>query len=346
MIFAIESSCDESALAIFDPLFGVVKETVFSQELYHQRYGGVVPDLASRSHLERFPTILKPFLENVNPSKIDLIAYTGGPGLVSCLAMGQTLAKTLSWLWNRPLISVNHLSGHVYSPFINKHRESPCHFNGKIGKEYLPHLGLLVSGGNTLLFEINLKHQIEILAETIDDAAGEALDKGAKLLGLTYPGGKKIEQLAIRGDPYSHSFPKAFQSSKDWKFSFSGIKTSLRYLIEKINDSDWNDGLLEDLCASYQKAILTTLVNKFKQALKKKSYKSAGLSGGVANNRKLRQMFIEITRQNDILPLLPDSIHTGDNASMIAFSAWITQESNVKFIGSSAKIKPVWPLSN
>lgn len=345
MIFAIESSCDESALAVFDPAFGIIKETVFSQELYHQQYGGVVPDLASRSHLEKFPIILKPFLEEINPSKIDLIAFTGGPGLAACLAMGQTIANTLSWLWHCPLVAVNHLSGHIYSPFINKHREVPRHFNGKISKNYLPHLGLLVSGGNTLLFEINLNHQIKILAETIDDAAGEALDKGAKLLGLAYPGGKKIEILALEGDAKRYRFPKSFQSCKDWKFSFSGMKTSLRYLLEKINQSDWNDQLLRDLCASYQTAVLAVLINKFKQALNKKSYKSVGLSGGVANNQKLRQSFVEVAEKNDISAFLPDKKHTGDNAAMIAFSAWINQENRKEYNKNNPRIKPVWNLS-
>ena len=345
MIFAIESSCDESALAIFDPAFGIIKETVFSQELYHQQYGGVVPDLASRSHLEKFPIILKPFLEDINPSKIDLIAFTGGPGLVACLAMGQTIANTLSWLWNCPLVAVNHLSGHIYSPFINKHREMPCHFNEKIPENYLPHLGLLVSGGNTLLFEINLKHQIKILAETIDDAAGEALDKGAKLLGLTYPGGKQIEKLALEGNADRHLFPQSFESCKDWKFSFSGMKTSLRYLLEKINQSDWNEKLLRDLCASYQKAVLAVLINKFKQALNKKSYQSVGLSGGVANNQKLRQSFIEVAEKNDIAAFVPDSKHTGDNAAMIAFSAWITGANQKEYNKKKPRIKPVWNLS-
>ena len=346
MILGIESSCDESALAVFDPQYGIIKETVFSQEQYHQNYGGVVPDIASRSHLEKFPIILKPFLENINLATIDLIAFTAGPGLVASLAMGQTFAKTLSWLWNRPLRAVNHLSGHLYSPFINKHRQNPSDFNGKISKHYLPHLGLLVSGGNTLLFEINRKQTVNILADTVDDAAGEALDKGAKLLGLSYPGGRRIEHLALGGDAERYKFPESFKSINDWKFSFSGLKTSLRYFLEKTKCCQWNDKLKQDLCASYQKAVFSVLINKFKQAIKSRPYNSAGLSGGVANNLKLRQSFIEVSEQNGVTPLLPDPQHTGDNAAMVAFSAWVTEESRRKSNTEDTSIKPVWNLSN
>ncbi len=328
MILAVESSCDETALALFDPKTGRAEEFLHSQLDLHKEYGGVVPELASRAHLEMFPILLSNLLqtEGFSPDQLTLVAVTIGPGLAPCLALGISHARSLASAWNLPLCPVNHLRGHAYSVFIRMQEENPDLFTSKIS-ESLPHLGLLVSGGNTLLFEIDQDLEIRIIAQTIDDAAGEALDKGAKLLGLDYPGGALLEKNAKGGDPESFEFPRAFAQKNDMRFSYSGLKTSLRYRLEKMEDSEVEKEF-SNLCASYQQAIIDQLLAKAGQALKYGSYRSIGLSGGVANNRTLRSHLKELALQHDCPLLLAQPKHCGDNASMIAFAAFLNRESS------------------
>lgn len=322
MILGIESSCDESALAIFSPEQGLLGEWVHSQIILHQAYGGVVPDLASREHLLNFFPLLEKVLES--KIKVDRIAVTCGPGLAGCLALGLTLAKSLATAWETPLVGVNHLRGHVWSPFIELHKQAPSSF-GKNLDALLPHLGLIASGGNTVVFEMNSERHLNLLAETVDDAAGEALDKGAKLLGMSYPGGPLIEKCAVDGDPKAFAFPRAFANQNDFKFSFSGLKTSLRYRIEKMDDTRLM-ACLPDLCASYQEAVVDQLVTKTSHVLKRRTVKSLGLSGGVANNKRLAIAFKRLADQAEIPLLMAKPQHTGDNAAMISFAAWADPE--------------------
>ncbi|HLS27968.1 MAG TPA: tRNA (adenosine(37)-N6)-threonylcarbamoyltransferase complex transferase subunit TsaD [Opitutales bacterium] len=320
MILGIESSCDESALAVFSPDRGIVGEWVSSQIDLHRIYGGVVPDLASREHLENFPALCEVLKAEIGWGKIAEIAVTNGPGLAGCLALGISLAKSISVARDLPLRGINHLRAHAFSPFIDLHREEPKHFRENLRK-LTPHLGLLVSGGNTLLLELDESGRLETVAETVDDAAGEALDKGAKLLGLGYPGGPIVEKLARDGDPKLFDFPRAFRSRAERKFSFSGLKTSLRYRLEKISDREL-EKVLPDLCAGYQQAVVDALVGKSKQILASGRYKSFGLSGGVANNRLLRSACAEMTERARIPLFRARPEHTGDNAAMVAFAAW------------------------
>lgn len=319
MILGIESSCDESALALFDPQQGMIGEWVASQISVHQTYGGVVPDLASREHLLNFFPLLKHALPYQD--LVQKIAVTHGPGLPGCLAMGIALSKSLALAWQVPLVGINHLHGHAVSPFIGLHHQKPSRFWEAWGP-LLPHLGLLVSGGNTLLFEIASDHSLKVLGETLDDAAGEALDKGAKLLGMPYPGGPWIEQCAQKGDPHAIAFPHALQHTNELKFSFSGLKTSLRYKLEALDDIAL-EACRADLCASYQEAIVDQLVTKTQQALAKGSFNSLGLSGGVAQNQRLREAFTQLSHDTDLLLWIATQQHSGDNAEMIAFAAWI-----------------------
>ncbi len=321
MIIGIESSCDESALALFDPHTGLRGEWVHSQILKHQAYGGIVPDLASREHLENFPHILKELLDRHTPGKGDLLAVTSGPGLAGCLALGMSLARALSLARDLPVVGVNHLRGHAFSPFIDLHAADPATFAGRYA-DCLPHLGLIVSGGNTVLFSISAERELRVLANTVDDAAGEALDKGAKLLGMPYPGGPLIEKAARGGDPGAFDFPRAFPASGDLRFSFSGLKTSLRYTLEKLSDAELK-GVLADLCASYQEAVVEALVRKTRQVLKQGSWRSLGLSGGVANNQRLRESFSRLGSRLRLPVYIAEPRHTGDNAAMIAFAAFI-----------------------
>ncbi|HCR36674.1 MAG TPA: tRNA (adenosine(37)-N6)-threonylcarbamoyltransferase complex transferase subunit TsaD [Opitutae bacterium] len=320
MILAIESSCDESAIALFEKDQGILGEWVHRQVELHLHYGGVVPDLASREHMAFLPELLKLAREKVDIGAITQVAVTLGPGLAGCLAMGVSFAKALAWAWKVPLIGVNHLRGHAFSPFIALHQADPAAFTERL-QACLPHLGLLVSGGNTLLFELDTSLSIRILAETVDDAAGEALDKGAKLLGMPYPGGPLIEAKALEGDTKAYGFPRAFPRASDAKFSFSGLKTSLRYFLEKVSDEELAS-IESDVCASYQEAVMGALVHKTKQVLKHKTYKSLGLSGGVANNQRLRALFKSLASHAGVELFVAEPRHTGDNAAMIAFAAY------------------------
>lgn len=322
MILALETSCDETAAALFDPARGLLGEWVYSQIALHERYGGVVPDLATREHLRT----LAPLLERAKTQTEDFraisqVAVTNGPGLAGCLAIGTAAAKALALARGVPLVGVNHLRGHAFSPFIALHEKSPAVFTEELHK-VLPHLGLIVSGGNTLLFSLDRELRIIVLSSTRDDAAGEALDKGAKLLGLGYPGGPLIEKLATAGKPDAYDFPRGIGPRSELDFSFSGLKTSLRYLLEKLT-TDQIQVAMPDLCSSYQQAVVDALTRKTHSALEQGEYASVGLSGGVANNKTLRAAFESLARRRRIQFLAAQPKHTGDNAGMIAFAAWI-----------------------
>jgi len=321
MILAIESSCDETALALFDPSVGLAGEWIHSQIALHGRYGGVVPDLATREHLRNLGPLLERVREHSGFAGIDRVAVTHGPGLAGCLAVGVAAAKSLALALDVPLVGVNHLRGHVFSPFIPVHAEAPAEFAERFDT-LLPHLGLVVSGGNTLLFTLDRERRITVVSSTRDDAAGEALDKGAKLLGLGYPGGPLIEKRAAKGNPAAFDFPRGIGPRSDLGFSFSGLKTSLRYQLEKMTPADI-EARMDDLCASYQQAVIDALVRKTTLALDRERFRSLGLSGGVANNQTLRAALGRIAKEDGIPLLAALPRHTGDNAGMIAFAAWI-----------------------
>lgn len=315
MILGIESSCDESALCLYDPDAGVVGEWIHSQVDRHADYGGVVPDLAVGEHLTNFFPLLDLARKEFDLSKkVSRIAVTCGPGLVGCLGIGLSIAKTLGLLWDVPVQGVNHLRGHAFSPFMH----DPG-MEEKMG--LLPHLGLLVSGGNTLLFSMNENRRIDVLAKTVDDAAGEALDKGAKLLGIPYPGGAELERRARGGNSTAFPFPRAFPGKNESKFSFSGLKTSLLYTLQKMSEKEIQDRY-SDLCASYQAAAMDQLVTKTRQRLEDSRFASIGLSGGVANNQVLRSALEELAQLKKLRFLPAETKHTGDNAAMIAFASF------------------------
>lgn len=321
MILALETSCDESAVALFDPSRGLLGEWVASQIALHGRYGGVVPELATREHLSNVPQLLHEALDRDAVARVESVAVTTGPGLAGCLALGIAAAKAVALALNRPIDGVNHLRAHAWSGFIPLHADDPAAFAERL-RERLPHVGLLVSGGHTLLFVIDEDRRIRQLGGTIDDAAGEALDKGAKLLGLGYPGGPLVEREAAQGNAEAFAFPRALPGRQDLNFSFSGLKTSLRYRVAEIDPAEL-PARRADLCASYQAAVLDVLERKTRFALERIPARSLGLSGGVANNRGLRARLEDLAKQCGIpfMPALPQ--HTGDNAGMIAFAAWI-----------------------
>ncbi len=374
MILALESSCDETAVAVFDPARGLTGEWVHSQIALHEAYGGVVPDLASREHLSHFGPLLARALVARPSGHFSKIAVTNGPGLAACLAMGLSTAKSLGLAWGVPVVGVNHLRAHAFSPFIALHAASPAAFDAVFAQQ-LPHLGLLVSGGNTALFSIDEARRIRLLASTMDDAAGEALDKGAKLLGLGYPGGPQVEKLAATGNATAFEFPKAVAQRSSLEFSFSGLKTSLRYQLEKMTSADI-ERRKADLCASYQAAVFNALVRKSALALERNfagrdhrippgsdaavarrgaetppysetmAYRSFGLSGGVANNKTLQAELEKVAKAQNIPFFRAQPQHTGDNAGMIAFAAWAErEEGGVNAGGLGLGIAPSLPLA-
>jgi len=340
MILGLESSCDETAVALFDPLRGLAGEWIHSQIALHGKHGGVVPDLATREHLRNLGPLLQRAQAEVGFDRVGAIAVTQGPGLAACLAMGLAAAKALAGSLRVPVLGVNHLRGHAWSPFMAVHREAPAEFGARLDA-LLPHLGLIVSGGNTLLITVDAARQLQVLSSTRDDAAGEALDKGAKLLGLGYPGGPLIEKLAQRGRVDVFDFPRGISRRSDLDFSFSGLKTSLRYLLEKTPTAEVQSRL-PDLCASYQQAVIDSLVRKTRLALElgEGRFRSLGLSGGVANNRGLRAALEEEARVAGIPLLAAAPEHTGDNAGMIAFTAWADAAGTDRTSGMALRIEP------
>jgi len=298
-----------------------VGEWIHSQIVLHERYGGVVPDLATREHLRTIGPLLERTREATKEFRgVTQVAVTHGPGLAGCLAIGTAAAKALAVGLGVPLVGVNHLRGHAFSPFIALHAEAPAEFKKTLAVR-LPHLGLIVSGGNTLLFRLDEARRITVISTTRDDAAGEALDKGAKLLGLGYPGGPIVERTAMSGKVDAFDFPRGIGPRSDLDFSFSGLKTSLRYQLEKMSTAEIN-AQMADLCASYQQAVIDALARKTGLALGQGKYASIGLSGGVANNKVLRATFERLAHDRRVRFLAAQPKHTGDNAGMIAFAAW------------------------
>jgi N6-L-threonylcarbamoyladenine synthase len=338
VILAFESSCDESAVAVFDPGAGVACEWVHSQVALHSEHGGVVPDLATREHLRHFGPLLRLAMQDPSWRRVSRVAVTRGPGLAACLALGAAAAKAVAQALRLPVVGVNHLRAHAWSPFLPVHAESPGAFPERLAT-LLPHLGLIVSGGNTILLSISEAKGLERISSTRDDAAGEALDKGAKLLGIGYPGGPEIERLAAGGRPSAFDFPRGIGRKGGLDFSFSGLKTSLRYRVQAMPEPAVR-AALGDLCASYQAAVVDALAAKTGAALAGAPYRSVGLSGGVANNRALRAAVEAEARRAGARFLAALPRHTGDNAAMVGFAAWIDPADAARFSGSALRVDP------
>lgn len=309
VILAIESSCDETAAAICDGHGTILASVISTQIAEHQPYGGVVPELASRNHMTRLQPVVAATLAeaNLDLSAIDGFAATSGPGLASSLLVGSTAAKAMALACHRPFLAINHLEGHLLSPFIG------------LPDGIQPGIALIVSGGHTLLLLLNKDGSSRLLGTTRDDAAGEAFDKAGKMLGLPYPGGPAIEKTARSGDPKAFAFPRSMLDSGDYAFSFSGLKTSLLYLLPQLGDSIRDR--LPDLCASFQEAIVDVLVTKSLRAAREFNAPSISLSGGVSCNRRLRDVFSDRARRARRSFIPATGTHTTDNAAMIAFAA-------------------------
>lgn len=307
LILGIETSCDDSAAALVRDGKTILSQAIHSQFAVHAPYGGVVPELASRNHLEKIlPVIEKAMADaNVAWSDLDGIAVTYGPGLVGSLLVGLSAAKALAFALRIPFRGVNHLEGHLMAIFLEDTTVS------------FPFLGLLVSGGHTSLYRVEGFGAYRLLGQTRDDAAGEAFDKVAKLLGLGYPGGVVIDRLSGKGDPQAFSFPRAMTSAKTLDFSFSGIKTAVRYFVER-NEPTFIQARMTDLIASFQEAVVDSLILKLSQAVSATGVRRVVLSGGVASNRRLRKRLTELAGKEGLTVHFPSPQLCTDNAAMVA----------------------------
>ncbi len=316
-ILGIETSCDETSLALLTAergKFRVEKVLTASQVLIHKKYGGVVPEVAAREHAETIFPVLKKLLGDVRRPKADAIAVTAGPGLITSLRVGVDVGRTLAWLWSVgarravPLLAVNHIEGHIAANWLTNPRIA------------FPAVALIVSGGHTELLRVKRLGQYELLGATRDDAAGEAFDKVAQLLGLGYPGGPAVAALARKGDPRTVKLPRPMIASRDFDFSFSGLKTAVRGILEARGKKPKP----ADLCASFEEAVCEVLVTKTIAAAKRARAKTVLLGGGVAANTRLRTLLAAAVAER--LPRAryaePDLPWTSDNAAMIAAAGY------------------------
>ena len=305
-ILGIETSCDETAAAVVANGAAVLSSVVSSQVDLHARFGGVVPELASRAHVELLPPVIAETLveAGLDGDGVHAVAATVGPGLVGSLLVGVSAAKALALVWNVPFVGVNHLEAHLYGALL----EEP--------ELQLPMVVLLVSGGHTMLVEMEDHGRYRLLGQTIDDAAGEAFDKVARYLGLGYPGGPAIDRLAMEGDPHAVAYPRAM-IDEGYDFSFSGLKTSVITHVRKHPDVP-----VADVAASFQEAVVDVLVTKARAAAREVGAKGLVLAGGVAANSSLRERVLDACIDDGLQAFLPSRANCTDNAAMVAAAAW------------------------
>ncbi len=334
LVLAIETSCDETAVAIAAADGRPLVSRIASQVRLHAPYGGVVPELASRNHsLDLRPLLESAFREaGIALSDIGLVAATSGPGLASSLLVGDTFAKALAVGLCRPFYSINHMEGHLLSPFLQPVRPIE------------PHVALIVSGGHTLLIEVLGVGQYRLLGSTKDDAAGEAFDKVGKLLGLPYPGGPEIARHAETGCRNAFDFPRSMKHSGDFEFSFSGLKTSARYAIDRLGGVP-HGSALSDFCASFEEAIVDILVAKLIAACRHCRLRSASVSGGVSCNRRLRERVASEAAKAGLEVWLADPAYSTDNAAMIAFAAAARRNGGFPPSPLDGDIDPNWRVA-
>ena len=305
LIMAIESSCDETACAIVKGGREVISNVVASQIKIHEEYGGVIPEIAAREHLEAINVVIDEAFKQagVTGNQISAFAGTVGPGLVGCLLVGLNAAKTLALAYDKPFIGINHLNAHLAANFIDTDLEPPF-------------IALLVSGGHTQIIKVNSYSDMQIIGETIDDAVGEAYDKVARLIGLPYPGGPKLDKLAQVGNPFAFKLPEAKVGEYD--FSFSGLKTAALRLVKSFEGKELP---LNDICASFQECVSSTLYKKVKHALEETGFKQVVLAGGVAANSEIRKKIFSLADLGYKV-YAPQMKYCTDNASMVASAAF------------------------
>lgn len=330
-VLGIETSCDETGLAIYDSEQGLLAHALHTQTDIHQTWGGVVPELASRDHVNKLTPLLNAALTEANCKTTDLdgIAYTKGPGLVGALMVGAVFGRTLGFALNIPSIGVHHLEGHLLAPFL----EDPA--------PTWPFLALLVSGGHTELIKVEALGKYTLIGDTLDDAAGEAFDKTAKLLGLGYPGGAALAALAEQGNPSRFHFPRPMTDRPGLDFSFSGLKT---FALNTAEANGLDQQTKADIARAFQDAVVDTLTIKCRRALKETGYKSLVIAGGVGANRALRASLKNLCDKQNVQLFFPRHEFCTDNGAMIAY-AGCQRLLRGERDDLHLQVKPRWPLS-
>ena len=329
-VLGIETSCDESGVAIYHAKLGLISHVLYSQVEMHSEYGGVVPELASRDHIRKLVPLIKESLieSGLKYSDINGIAYTAGPGLMGALLVGAATARSLAWTWQIPAVAVHHMEGHLLAPMLE---ESPPAF---------PFVALLISGGHTLLVKVDAIGQYQLLGESLDDAAGEAFDKTAKMLGLNYPGGPKLAKLAEYGETQI-KFPRPMTDRPGLDFSFSGLKT---FTLNTFNASQKTEQNKADIAAAFQEAVAETLSIKCKRALHQTGLKRLVVAGGVSANKKIRKLLSEMADKEQVQIFFPRLEFCTDNGAMIAYAGcqrlMTGQHQDLAIFA-----RPRWPIS-
>ena len=332
LVLGIESSCDETGVALYDSDAGLLAHALHTQMAMHAEYGGVVPELASRDHIRRIVPLTETCLADAGKTRADLdaIAYTAGPGLGGALLVGASFANALAFGLDIPVVPIHHLEGHLLSPLLAEPRPT------------FPFIALLVSGGHTQLMAVHGVGDYRLLGETLDDAAGEAFDKTAKLLGLPYPGGPLLSQLAQSGDPKRFTLPRPMIKSGDLEMSFSGLKTAVLTLVKQLGDID--DTTRNDICRAFQDAIVEVLTSKAHKALRDSGMTQLVVAGGVGANRQLRESLNALAAKQGYQVFYPPLELCTDNGAMIAFAGAL-RVSQAQPVGGFG-VKPRWDLSS
>ncbi len=344
LVLAIESSCDETGVALYDTTKGLIGHEIYSQIKIHADYGGVVPELASRDHVRKTIPIIKDLMSKhkIDKSDINGIAYTAGPGLVGALMVGACIAKSLAFAWGIPAIEVHHMEGHLLAPMLEE------------DKPEFPFVALLVSGGHTQLVEVKGIGEYQILGESIDDAAGEAFDKTAKLLGLDYPGGPLLAKLALSGTPNKYKFPRPMTDRPGLDFSFSGLKTAAANVIRaegihlaggQSTQTDAPENVEQtkaDIAHAFQQAVVDTIAIKCRRAIQQTGHKTLVIAGGVSANTELREKLSVLMNKHGGQVFYPRPEFCTDNGAMIAFAG--AQRLHQGTTDLKVKAKPRWSI--
>ncbi|KPK56728.1 MAG: UGMP family protein [Thiotrichales bacterium SG8_50] len=307
-VLGLETSCDETGVAVYDSDAGLLAHAVYSQIALHAEFGGVVPELASRDHVRKTLPLVTEVLERAGMSAqaVDGVAYTAGPGLVGALLVGAAIGRSLAFAWGVPAVGVHHMEGHLLAPMLE---DDPPAF---------PFVALLVSGGHSMLVEVEGIGRYRVLGDTLDDAAGEAFDKTAKLLGLSYPGGPELARLAERGDPKRFTFPRPMTDRPGLDFSFSGLKT---FALNTLNDAKpLDEQTRADIACAFQEAVVDTLAIKCRRALEQTGLRRLVVSGGVSANQHLRQTLTQVSAKLGAKVYYPRPLFCTDNGAMIAYA--------------------------
>ena len=334
-VLGIETSCDETGIAIYDDEQGLIANQLYSQIKLHADYGGVVPELASRDHIRKTVPLIQAALKeaNLTSADIDGVAYTAGPGLVGALMVGASIGRSLAYAWNVPAVAVHHMEGHLLAPMLEN---NPPQY---------PFVALLVSGGHTQLISVTGIGQYHLMGESIDDAAGEAFDKTAKLLGLDYPGGAKLSKLAEQGDSSRFHFPRPMTDRPGLNFSFSGLKTAAANTIHQYNQGvELDEQTKADIARAFEDALVDTLLIKSRRALDQTGFNRLVIAGGVSANKTLRNKLAELMAQRKGQVYYPRIEFCTDNGAMIAYAGMIHLKQQ-QYSDLAINVRPRWPLS-